>query len=143
MVLTVWCLWSTVYCAHCTHSAAEEESKVLAFVHFTSKLIMYRTKSSGGIWGEIPGCHGSPLSAQVSSKNLCTKRKLRPGGTPYLTNSNKILTVAHLSVFLSEFWSTSCLKRDRLCHRRSRIGVVKAKVGVVLKFLRALCSRFL
>ena len=47
--------------------------------------------------GGIPGCHGSPFLP----RSLCTMRSFRLDGTPYLTN---ILTIAHLQVFLSEFW---------------------------------------
>ena len=35
------------------------------------------------------------------------KKFYRLKRTPYLTNSKKILTVAHLGVFLGDFWSTT------------------------------------
>ena len=65
---------------------------------------------------------------------------------PYLTNSNKILTVAHLRVFWSEFYQLAALKCDRLLrtrHLRSETGVVNAIVGVVSKTSRAHFARVL
>ena len=58
--------------------------------------------------GGIPGSHGSPLSAQLSSRSVCTMRNFSVDGSPYLMNSKIILTIAHLQVFLNEFWSIAC-----------------------------------
>ena len=60
------------------------------------------------IQGGIPGSHGSPLSAQLSSRSVCTMRNFSLDGSPYLMNSKIILTIAHLQVFLNEFWSIAC-----------------------------------
>ena len=59
--------------------------------------------------GGIPGSHGSPLSAQLSSRTVCTMRTLVLMELPYLINSKFILTLAHLQVFRNEFWSIDFL----------------------------------
>ena len=50
--------------------------------------------------------------------------------------------VAHLQVFLNEFWSITCPRALRTRHFRSRMGVVNAKMGVALK-IRARKARVL
>ena len=61
---------------------------------------------------------------------------------PFLTNSKKILTVAHLRVFLGDFCSNTCCMTEDL-EPRSKMGVANAKVCVTSKISRALCARLL
>ena len=50
---------------------------------------------------------GSDAPPFLPSVTLCTMRNSRLERTPYVSNSKKILTLAHLRVFLSDFWSTT------------------------------------
>ena len=51
-------------------------------------------------------------------------------GTLYLMNSKIILTVAHLQVLWSEFWSPRAQQTTQNTPFRSRVGVANVKVGV-------------
>ena len=88
------------------------------------------------IQGGFVGLERTPLLAQVTSVSLCTMRNSRLERTPYLTNSKKILTVAHLGEFLSV--------SGRLLYRQTRLTRgLRSKVGVATKISRALCARSL
>ena len=58
------------------------------------------------IQGGIPGSHGSPLSAQLSSRSVCTMKNFSLDGSPHLMNSKIILTIAHLLVDREWVWSS-------------------------------------
>ena len=57
--------------------------------------------------GGFEGFDRTPLSAQVTSVSLYVLWEILDLIEPLLTNSKKLLTVAHLGVFLSDFWSTT------------------------------------
>ena len=54
--------------------------------------------------GGIPGSHGSPLSAQFSSRSVCTMRNFSLDGSPQQQNYSDCSS----QVFMNEFWSIAC-----------------------------------
>ena len=55
----------------------------------------------------------------------------------YLMNSKIILTVAHLPVLWSDYWSPRAQQTTQTRHFRSRVGVSNVKMGVAKNFARA------
>ena len=49
---------------------------------------------------------------------------------PYLTNSNKILTVPHLEAFSGHLGCPETRQTTQTRHLQSKLGVASAKVGV-------------
>ena len=63
-----------------------------------------------------------------------------PNGTPYLMSSKIILTVAHLQVFWSEFWSRAQQTTQNMPFSIASGCGQRIKMGVAKKIARALCS---
>ena len=86
------------------------------------------------------GCHGTHLFAQLSSRSVYAVRNCRLDGTP-LPREQLNYSVAHLRVFLSEFWSTTC-PRAQLTTQNSPFSIASGcGFKIYVRFVRALVIR--
>ena len=67
-------------------------------------------------------------------------RYSRLDGTPYLTNCQNIQTIAHLKLFLSEFWPSTCSRAQQKTLFSIESGCGQRKSGRGFKKNRALCA---
>ena len=93
------------------------------------------------IQGGFQGFHGTPFSAQLSSKSVCTVSSFSLDRTPYLINSKIILTIAHLQVFLNEFWSITCSRAQQTANFDREWAWSTEKWAWLQKFARVLSTR--
>ena len=79
--------------------------------------------------------HGTPFLPSSPVEMYVLRESLVLMEPPFNMNSKSTLTAAHLQVFWSDFWSTTCPRMQQTAQKTLLpISVVNAKMGMALNF---------